>query len=128
MTREHDAIVEKPAGVEGSGCRLVCILRRKDGWDLDTFHEHWRTVHGGIFQDHPGLRDPLHQYHQHHGIDMPSAEYDGVTQQWFASLEEWVVSLGAPEYPEIVNPDVASFLDAASMRFIISGPPTVVIG
>jgi hypothetical protein len=128
VTREHDVIVEKSAGVEGAGCRLICILRRKDGWELGAFHEHWRTVHGGLFQDNPGLRDPLWQYHQHHGLDLPTAEYDGVTQQWFASLDEWVVSLGAPEYPDKVNPDVASFLDQASMRFIIGGQPTVVIG
>jgi hypothetical protein len=128
VTRDPDVIVERPDGLETAGCRLVCILRRRDGYELGAFHEHWRRVHGGIFQDHPALRDPLFAYHQHHGLDLPTAEYDGVTQQWFASLPEWVESLAVPEHADVVNPDVESFLDLASMRFIIGGPPTVVIG
>ena len=67
-------------------------------------------------------------YDQNHGIDLPDADYDGVTEQWFTSYATFLGSLGVPAVEREVNPDVAYFLDQSSIEFVMAGPPTVVIG
>ena len=127
ITGEPDVIVGPPGGAAGAGLGFLCILRRKPGWALPEFHDHWLKIHGGLFQTIPELRDPLLGYEQNHGLDLPDATYDGVTQQWFGSLEEWARSLEAPAHRDVVGPDVDSFLDPESIHFVLAAPPTVVI-
>jgi EthD domain len=128
ITRTPDIIVGPPGGAPEAGMSMLCILRRKAGMSLDEYHDHWLNRHGPLFQDIAELRDPLLGYEQNHGLDLPGAEYDGLTQQWFHSLEAWIELLGVPSVREVVDPDVASFLDPAGIAFVLAGPPTVVIG
>ena len=127
ITEDHAVIVDASRAPDAQA-KLVCILRRNAALDLDTFHEHWLRHHGGLFQDIAELHDPLWGYHQNHGIGGADAEYDGVTEQWFEDLPKWVESLGVASHRDVVEPDVAYFLDPASLHFVIAGPPTVVIG
>jgi EthD domain-containing protein len=128
VTKIGDVIVGPAGGTPDAGMSLICILRHSDARSLPDFHEHWLRQHGGLFQDIDELRDPLRGYEQNHGIDLPGAAYDGVTQQWFDSLDAWIKSLEAPAHAEIVDPDMRSFLDAGSIAFVLASPPTVVIG
>jgi hypothetical protein len=127
ITREPDAIVARPGARERAGLRLVCILRRHPSLGLPEFHAHWRLHHGGLFRDVPELNEPLLGYDQNHGLDLPGAEYDGVTEQWFESLPAWLRSLDVPAQRARVEPDVARMLDPASIQFILAGPPTRVL-
>lgn len=127
LTHDASVIVDKPGGREHAGLKLICILRRHAALELAPFHEHWLRNHGGLFQNIASLNAPLLAYDQNHGLDLPGAEYDGVTEQWFTSMEDWVRSLDAPEHKTVVEPDVAYMLDAASIQFILAGKPTVVI-
>ena len=127
LTHDATVIVQRPGGRMGE-LKLSCILRRHPALDLPTFHAHWVNNHGGLFQNVPSLNAPLLAYDQSHGLDLPGAEYDGVTEQWFRSFDEWMVSLDAPEHKTLVEPDVAYMLDPRSVQYILSGLPTVVIG
>ena len=128
ITHDASVIVDKPGGRERAGLKLLCILRRNKALELPEFHEHWLRNHGGLFQNVASLNEPLLAYDQNHGLDLPGAEFDGLTEQWFTSMDEWVASLDAPEHTTLVEPDVAYLLDPPSIQFILSGPPTVVIG
>ena len=99
VTRIGNVIVKPAGGAPNAGMSLICILRHNPALTLPEFHDHWLHHHGPLFQDIPELYDPLLGYEQNHGIDLPDAEYDGVTQQWFESLEAWVKSLEAPLAP-----------------------------
>ena len=44
-----------------------------------------------------------------------------------AYSDTFVASVAAPSHPTVVEPDVAFMLDAESIRFILSGPPDVII-
>ena len=71
--------------------RLTCLLRRKEGLTPAEFHAHWREVHGPLiaasksgshvvrYEQHPR---PLDDYA---GDDDPG--FDGVTVQWFESMD-----------------------------------------
>ena len=106
----------------------MCILRRNAALELDAFHKHWTEHHGGMFQTVPELRDPLWGYDQNHGLRDPEAAFDGLTEQWFESLDSFVESLSAPAVRDSVNPDVAYMLDPASIHFVMTGRPTVLVG
>jgi hypothetical protein len=127
VTRVGDVIVPSAGGGGDAGMSLICILRHHPDLSLAEFHDHWLHHHGALFQDIDELRDPLLGYEQNHGVDTPGAEYDGVTQQWFESLDAWVKSLEAPAHHDVVEPDIASFLDLGSIAFVLAGRPTVVI-
>jgi uncharacterized protein (TIGR02118 family) len=126
VTEDPEMIVEDPRRDE-AGAKMLCILRRNSALDLDTFHEHWLKNHGGLFQTIPELRDPLWGYEQNHGLRDPDAAFDGVTEQWFESLDSFVESLSARSVTDVVNPDVAYMLDPKSINFVMAGKPTVVI-
>lgn len=126
VTGDEAVIVDTPRRRDARA-KLVCILRRNAALDLPTFHEHWLTNHGGLFQDISELRDPLWGYHQNHGIGGPDLPYDGVTEQWFEDLPHWVESLGVPAHHTTVEPDVAYMLDPASIHYVIAGAPSVII-
>jgi hypothetical protein len=67
-------------------------------------------------------------YEQNHGVEGPEAAFDGVTQQWFTSLETFVTSTQVPAFSELVTPDTAYFLDPAHLHFIMGGPVIRVFG
>jgi uncharacterized protein (TIGR02118 family) len=127
VTEDPDVIVASPRR-DDAEAKMLCILRRNAALDLDTFHEHWLKKHGGLFQTIPELNEPLLGYEQNHGLRDPDAPFDGVTEQWFESLDAFVESLSAPSFAEIVNPDVEYMLDAARINFVMAGKPTVIVG
>lgn len=126
ITEDPDTIITTPHRDE-AGAKMLCILHRNRSLDLDTFHEHWLKHHGGLFQNIAGLRDPLLGYDQNHGLRDPDAAFDGVTEQWFESLGTFVKSLSVPAVTDTVNPDVAYMLDPASIHFVMTAKPTVLV-
>lgn len=126
FTRDADVIVDNGDRSE-AGAKMVCILRHNAALDLPTYHEHWLNHHGGLFQTIPELNEPLIAYDQNHGLDLPGAAYDGVTEQWFRDYGAFLESMNVESFDKVVNPDTAYFLDGPSIEFIMAGPPTVVI-
>lgn len=110
--------------------RLTCLLRRKAGLSPTEFHEHWRTVHGPLvrssrsgshvlrYEQHPR---PLSDYS---GEDDPG--YDGVTVQWFASMDEYRAHMA--EDFAVVWADIETFLDTERLEFVVTEDPRVVMG
>ena len=111
--------------------RLTCLLRRKPGVSPAEFHEHWRTVHGPLvassrsgshvlrYEQHPR---PLADYA---GGDDPG--YDGVTVQWFASMEEYRAHMAEEDFA-VVWADIETFLDTGRLEFVVTEDPRVVVG
>lgn len=124
ITAAPTVIVERPGGKE-AGLRLSAIVRHNAALDLPTFHAHWREHHGNLYRTVPALSEPVRHYDQNHGLDMPGAEHDGVTEQWFDSLDAWIASICVPEQAGMVEPDVAYFLEPSSISYVLSGEPTV---
>ena len=129
ITEEPDTILPSPRRDEAGAKMLAIISRNAANYpDLDAFHEHWLKHHGGLFQNIPELRDPLWGYDQNHGLRELDQMFDGVTEQWFESLDSFIQSLSAPSVATEVNPDVATLLDPVNLHFVMAGQPTVVIG
>lgn len=118
--------------------KLTCLVRRKPGMTPAEFHAYWRDRHG------PLVAASRHgsyavRYVQHHralddygpGVaDVPGSDdggYDGVTEQWFASMADYRASVAADDFPAIWA-DLQQFLDVDRLAFVVTEEPVVVIG
>ena len=52
--------------------------------------------------------------------------YDGVTVQWFASMDEYYAHMGEDDSPHDVE-DIPKFLDPDHLEFVLTEEPRVII-
>ncbi|MGO9030051.1 MAG: EthD domain-containing protein [Acidimicrobiales bacterium] len=111
--------------------KLTCLLRRKEGLTPAEFQAHWRDVHGPLvansrsgshvirYEQNPR---PLDDYRD----DDDRSGYDGVTVQWFPSVEEYHAHMREDDFPEIMK-DIGTFLDVDHLEFVLTDKPLVVM-
>jgi uncharacterized protein (TIGR02118 family) len=111
--------------------KLTCLLKRKEGLTPAEFQAHWKNIHGPLiarsksgshvirYEQHPR---PLDDYR---GDDDRSG-YDGVTVQWFPSMDEYKAHMGEDDFPEVMD-DIANFLDVDHLDFVVTEQPWVVM-
>jgi uncharacterized protein (TIGR02118 family) len=106
-------------------------LRRKEGLTPAEFHAHWRTVHGPLIAASQSGRHVL-RYEQHprplSDYNGPNdAGFDGVTVQWFESMDSYREHMSEPDFPDIWQ-DIERFLDTDRLHFIVTEDPHLVMG
>jgi hypothetical protein len=105
--------------------RLTAVLKRNPALGRDEFLAHWRNVHAAKILSVPDIGKWLVRYEQHERVDAATAGvvwtgtegYDGVTLQWFRSMDDFYAMIGDAAYRRIVGPDEEALLD---MRATIS--------
>ncbi len=70
----------------------VALLVRKDGLSHDEFRTYWETQHTPLARDIEGVV----RYHTVYPVDPGSAEFDGIAELYFETLEELHAALGSP--------------------------------
>jgi len=133
LTHEPDVIIERPAGRSEAGVKLICMLARKAALDREQFHTHWREVHGPLFRDTPELAGHILAYDQNRRLEKDyeresGGGFDGVAEQYYASLAEFEAFCAEPAYAERVYPDEDFLLTRERIQYIMSGPPHVIMG
>jgi uncharacterized protein (TIGR02118 family) len=110
--------------------KLTCLVRRRAGMSPEEFHRHWRDHHGPLVASTASGSHVI-RYVQHHrslddysGNDDPG--YDGVTEQWFASMDEYNAHMAEPDF-KTVWADVESFLDVERLEFVVTDETVVVV-
>jgi EthD domain len=113
--------------------RLTAVLRRNPALTAEEFHTHWRDVHAPKILSVPAARDRVVRYEQHPrvaGDDAAwtgSAGFDGITVQWYRSLDDLMAMIADPEYQRTIAPDEAYLLDLANSVFLLTEEPRVII-
>jgi uncharacterized protein (TIGR02118 family) len=132
FTDDDDVKIDGGAAPRASaGLKLCCLLRRKPGIDAAQFHGHWAGRHAALFSQRPQLGRHIVAYHQSHRRKDDYARdggggYDGLAEQWYESRDAFRAMIAEPAYAE-VPVDEREFIDPAATRFILSGPPDVII-
>ena len=111
--------------------KLISMFRRKEGMTADEFHRYWRDVHGPLVASTKSGRHAV-RYEQNH---RPLADYgregtmdfDGVTEQWFDSLDDFYASLRDDDFP-LVYEDMQKFIDVSTLVWVMTEDAEVVIG
>lgn len=111
--------------------RLTCLLRRKKGLTPAEFHQYWREVHGPLIAQSLSGRHVV-RYEQHpRPLDDYAGDddrgFDGVTVQWFESMDAYRAHMGEPDFSEIWS-DIENFLDTDQLHFVLTEHPRVVMG
>ena len=111
--------------------KLTCLLKRKEGMTPAEFQEYWKTSHGPLiasskcgshvirYEQNPR---PLSDYR---GDDDRSG-YDGVTVQWFESMDGYYAHMQEEDSPVMFD-DLPKFLDTDHLEFVLTEEPRVVM-
>ena len=107
--------------------KLICFVRRKPGMSADEFHRYWREEHGPLVARTKSGSYAL-RYEQNHVLRLndDGDGYDGVTIQWYESLEAFYASVSEPDYAEI-NADLDKFLDTSRIEFVLTEEAEVIV-
>jgi uncharacterized protein (TIGR02118 family) len=100
--------------------KLICFVRRKPGMGADEFHRYWREVHGPLVASTKSGGHAL-RYEQNHRVreHWDQQGYDGVTEQWFRSVDDFFASLQENDY---------HLIDVDSLEWMIAEEPEVIVG
>lgn len=109
--------------------KLICFLKRKPGLSEDEFHTHWREVHGPLVKSTKSGQYAV-AYEQNHRTDGPlaqmgAADFDGVTVQWYRSVDDFIASTREADYAAIAD-DMTNFLDTDKLTWILTEEAEVV--
>jgi uncharacterized protein (TIGR02118 family) len=111
--------------------KLTCLLKRREGMTPAEFQAYWRDHHAPLianglcgthvirYEQNPR---PLDSYR---GDDDRSG-YDGVTEQWFASMDEYNAHMNEADSPQMFA-DIPKFLDPEHLEFVLTEEPRIVI-
>ena len=110
--------------------KLTCLIRRKEGMSPEEFHAYWRDHHGPLVLS---TRSGSHvlRYEQHHrALDdygpEDDGQYDGVTEQWFESMEDYQAHMAEKDFAEVWA-DLPKFLDVDRLAFVVTEDPVVIL-
>jgi uncharacterized protein (TIGR02118 family) len=102
--------------------RLICMLKRKPGMSAEEFHRYWRERHGPLVmatRSGSYVRKYVQLHASHPAVPgLGEPVYDGVTEQWFDSLEDYQASIAEPDYQRIAE-DLPNFLDLTQLAFAV---------
>jgi uncharacterized protein (TIGR02118 family) len=110
--------------------KLIAMLKRKPGMTEEEFHAHWRDVHGPLVMSTKSGQHAL-RYEQNHRVagDLRHVGladgYDGVTVQWYDSVESFRASQQEPDFALIAE-DMAKFLDLDALVWLLTEEPEIV--
>jgi uncharacterized protein (TIGR02118 family) len=110
--------------------KLICFVKRKPGMTPEAFHTYWREQHGPLVASTNSGQYVLRYEQNHRPLEDyerdGASEYDGVTEQWFASLDDFNKSIAEEDY-RLIAEDIPKFLDANALVWIMTEEPEVVI-
>jgi uncharacterized protein (TIGR02118 family) len=110
--------------------KLTCLVRRRPGMSPEEFHTYWREHHAPLVASTTSGSHVVRYVQHHRSLDDYSgpddAGFDGVTEQWFTSMDEYRAHIAEPDF-QTVWADVESFLDVDRLFFVLTEDPVVVV-
>ncbi len=107
--------------------KVIAFFKRKSGVSVADFQRHWRTQHAELVVHLPGLRRYVQNHTHSSGYRKKEPDFDGVAEAWFDDTDALRVSGSSPWYAR-VKEDEANFIDADSLRSLITTEVTIVDG
>lgn len=92
--------------------KVVTVLKRLPGMDVEAFQRRWLEVHGPIAASLPGARRYVQSHSLVQGYRKGDLPFDGISEMWFDSREAWQQALAQPAAAAIAA-DERAFIDAS---------------
>ena len=110
--------------------KLICFLKRKPGMSVEEFHTYLREVHAEVVKSTRSGQHAL-RYEQNHRTEADYKRdpdgFDGVTEQWFTSVEDFWASVREDDY-KVIDEDQRKFLDMDNIVFILTEDAEIIVG
>ncbi len=97
--------------------KVVLLLARRGDLSPADFRRHWRETHAPLLMQLPGLRRLVFNYAQP-GQDGVAPEYDGISEDWFESVEAMQAAFASPA-GQAVFADAPNFLDMTKLQLLV---------
>jgi hypothetical protein len=111
--------------------KLTAVLKRNPALSLEEFEAHWLGHHARLMADTPELARHIVRYEQHRRLPEPSwagsEGFDGITVQWYRSMDDFLAFLAEPKYAELVGPDEEVLLDRDATVWLMTEEAAVAI-
>ena len=96
--------------------KIVIFAKRKTGMSFEEFDKYWRDEHAPLIKRVTEFSRHVRKYVQSHRLtgDVPlaaEADYDGVAELWFDSVDAMTTAFAEPRYMELIRPDELKFLE-----------------
>ena len=96
--------------------KLIVFVVRKSGMSFDDFDRYWREEHAPLIKSVTDFSRHVRKYVQSHraSSEVPlagTADYDGVAELWFDSVDELNTAFTEDKYLELIRPDELKFVD-----------------
>lgn len=104
--------------------KVVTVLKRLPGMDVEAFQRHWLQSHGPIAASLPGARRYVQSHSLVQGYRKGDLPYDGISEMWFDSREAWQRALATPA-ARAITADENTFID--TVRKIVMPVDVLVI-
>jgi len=99
--------------------KVVAIVTRKPGMDVEAFQEYWRTKHADVVRALPGLRRYVQSHTLLSGYRKGAPAYDGIAELWFDDTDALRALRGTPQQAA-VDADEARFLERGAMKMLFT--------
>jgi uncharacterized protein (TIGR02118 family) len=110
--------------------KLIAMFKRREGMSPEDFHRYWREVHGPLVASTKS-GGHARRYEQNHrplsDYGRNSGGYDGVTEQWFTSVDDFYASLAEADFP-LIDADQRKFIDTDSIAWLLTEEAEVIVG
>ncbi len=133
FTEEEDIKFGDAGTQSQASVKLLALLRRRADLSPEQFHTHWSGPHARLFSENDSLREHILAYQQNHRFAEdytrdPGTYWDGLAEQWYASMEAFYAGAGGAPFNELVVPDEECFIDRPATQFILSRPAEIIVG
>ncbi|KAL2629109.1 hypothetical protein R1flu_013795 [Riccia fluitans] len=101
--------------------KFMGLIIRNPNLTTPEFHSHWSGPHAALFCSKPLPQQKVVIYTQFHSspewtkdfaqLGLNVAEYEGIVELWFDTLEDMVAVFASPEHIEAMMPDEAIFVN-----------------
>ena len=111
--------------------KLTCLLKRKEGMTPAEFQAYWKDHHAALIAN-TRIGSHVIRYEQNprplsdYRSEDDRSGYDGVTVQWFASMDEYNAHMNEVDSPQMFE-DIPKFLDTDHLDFVLTEEPRVII-
>lgn len=91
--------------------KLTTLMTRRPGMAVEDFQNYWLHTHAKVAATASGLRRYVQSHTLLQGYSKGERVYDGISEMWFDSREDYYAAIKLPSFVEELARDEAAFID-----------------
>ncbi|WPQ61672.1 EthD domain-containing protein [Chitinophaga sancti] len=109
--------------------KFTFLIRRVEGMTKEEFVNYHRNHHAPLFMSHPEVGKYVKKYVVSHPVEIagfPAPEFDGITDIYFSSLDDYNTFFANEYYKQHIQPDEPKFFKSVEILMLVTDEKVVV--